>query len=68
MAAQLAERASDLARMGKWQRRRSWRLVVEPVDLKVERRLLARVELVDELADRLGAIWLSVVDGLRTGH
>jgi hypothetical protein len=51
VATQLAQWSPDLAGMRKRQWRRRDRPVVEPVDLEVERRLLALVETIDELVD-----------------
>jgi hypothetical protein len=47
-----------------WRRGCRDRLIVQPIDLEVDRRLLVLVEPVKEIVDRLGPIRCAVVDGL----
>lgn len=68
MATQLTQLASNLARVRERRRRcRGW-LIVQPIDLEVDRRLLAHVEPGNEVADRLRPIRCAIVDGLRAGY
>src|SRR5580692_3184853 len=68
VAAQLTQLAAYLARVREWRRRRREWLIVQSIDLEVDRRLLALIEPGDEVADRLGPIRCAIVDGLRAGH
>jgi hypothetical protein len=68
VAAQLTQLAAHLARVREWRRRcRGW-LIVQSIDLQVDRRLLALVEPRNEVVDRLGPIRCAIVDGLRARH
>jgi hypothetical protein len=68
VAAQLTQLAAHLARVGEWRRRCRGRLIVQSIDLQIDRRLLALVEPSNELIDRLGPIRCAIVDGLRARH
>ncbi len=68
VAAQLTQLAAYLARVREWRRRcRGW-LIVQSIDLQVDRRLLALVEPRDEVVDWLRPIRCAIVDGLRARH
>lgn len=68
VATQLAQLAAYLARVREWWRGCGGRLIVQTIDLEVDRRLLALVERVKEVPDRLGPIRGAVVNGLRARH
>ena len=68
VAPKLAELALDLRAVRNRQVRELVAEQVEPVDLVVDRRLFLLGQRIDELADRLAAVTVPVVDGLEVGH
>lgn len=68
VASELSQLSAHLGavREGKVRARR--RQHVQTVDLVVERHLALGIKAVDEVVDRLGPVWRSVVDGLQVRH
>jgi hypothetical protein len=68
MAPQLAELSLNLRAVRKRKVRLGGREHVQPIDLIVECHLALRVQPIDEVVYRLGAVSGAVVDGLKLGH
>src|ERR1035441_7693933 len=68
MAAQLPQLAIDLGCRRERQRRLIREKTIETVNREIDRCLMPRRQTVDELLDRLGAMSISVIDGLCPRH